>query len=68
MKIVIDTNVIASGIFWTGPPLTILEAFFDKLIDLVITQEIFDEYSKVFTLLSHKYDKDISDIIDAIKI
>ena len=30
MKIVLDTNVLVSGIFWGGPPSKILEAWHDQ--------------------------------------
>ena len=35
MKIVLDTNVFISGVFFTGPPYRILEAWRDRTLELV---------------------------------
>ncbi len=58
MRVVVDTNVIISGVFFTGVPSLILDAWRDGLIDLVISPEIFDEYSRVGEVL-HKEHPDI---------
>ena len=55
MKIVIDTNVFVSGIFFTGPPYRILEAWRDGKLQPVISQEILDEYRRVGAALSKQY-------------
>ncbi len=34
MRIILDTNVFVSGIFWTGAPCRILEAWQDKKLSL----------------------------------
>ena len=68
MKVVLDTNVVASGIFWSGPPLDIVQAFFHERINVFVTEEIFEEYSRVITLLANKYKQDMSKVLDAIKI
>ena len=47
MKIVIDTNVFVSGIFFTGPPYRILEAWRNGRLQPAISQEIVDEYQSV---------------------
>ena len=55
MKVIIDTNVFVSGIFWSGPPYKILKAWQLQKITLVISQEIFDEYKRIGKVLSDKY-------------
>jgi len=55
MKIVIDTNVFISGIFFSGPPYRILEAWRNGRVQAAISQEIVDEYQIVINELSKKY-------------
>lgn len=40
MKVVIDTNVFISGVFFHGPPYQILKAWHDGRIQLVISENI----------------------------
>lgn len=47
MKIVIDTNVFVSGVFFGGPPGYILEAWQDGLFQVAVSPEILDEYVRV---------------------
>lgn len=47
MKIVVDTNVIISGIFFGGNPRRIVEAVVDGIIDAYATTEIIDEYAGI---------------------
>ncbi|HVV68187.1 MAG TPA: putative toxin-antitoxin system toxin component, PIN family [Gammaproteobacteria bacterium] len=55
MKIVLDTNVLISGIFWSGPPYKILKAWQNKKIKLVLSEEILKEYDFVANELAKKY-------------
>jgi uncharacterized protein len=55
VKIVLDTNVFVSGIFFSGPPFLILQAWRDETIQLVISPEILDEYRRVGQLLAEEY-------------
>lgn len=65
MKIIIDTNVFMSGIFWSGPPAKILENWQNKKLELILSTEILDEYIRVGKILSRKYSGiDIDEIID----
>jgi uncharacterized protein len=69
MRIILDTNVFISGIFFSGPPYTILEAWRDGSIQLVISPEIFKEYQRVAEELSIKYTGiDISDVLDLLLV
>jgi uncharacterized protein len=47
VKIVLDTNVFVSGIFFGGPPGTILEAWQDGSVQLVVSLEVLTEYNRV---------------------
>ncbi len=55
MKIVLDTNVFVSGIFFKGPPYTILDAWRDGKLQLVISMEILEEYQRVGMILAEEY-------------
>jgi len=55
LKIVLDTNVFYSGIFFSGAPFQILQAWRDSNIKLVISQEIFDEYLRVGNKLAEQF-------------
>jgi putative PIN family toxin of toxin-antitoxin system len=46
MKVVLDTNVFVSGIFWGGPPHKILELWASDKIQVLITKKILEEYFK----------------------
>ena len=55
MKVVIDTNVFVSGIFWSGPPAKIIRAWYRKAFTLCFTPKIKDEYTRVAYGLAKKY-------------
>lgn len=52
---ILDTNVFISGIFWTGPPSRILDAWKNQKFKLAISPDIFNEYIRVSDILSKKY-------------
>lgn len=52
MKIVIDTNVFISGIFFSVPPFQILEAWRDDKVQVIISPQIMDEYRRVAEIIS----------------
>jgi len=47
MRIVLDTNVFISGIFFTGPPYQILKAWRDGKVQLLVSPSILDEYQRI---------------------
>ena len=47
MRIVLDTNVFISGVFFSGPPHQILTAWRDGKVKLVASAEILEEYRRV---------------------
>ena len=55
MKVVLDTNVFISGIFFSGPPHQILKAWRDGKINLVLSEKIFEEYVRVAEVLSERF-------------
>lgn len=69
MKIVLDTNVFISGIFFSGPPYLILEAWRREKFDIVLSQKIFNEYQRIATELSIKFKGvDISVFLDLLAV
>ena len=64
MRIVLDTNVFVSGIFFSGPPYTILKAWRDGTVELIISPSIFQEYRRVSDELSKQSSQiDFSEIL-----
>lgn len=55
MRIIVDTNIIVSGIFFSGPPFDILKAWRDGHIQFVLSPEILDEYYKVVKSLANRF-------------
>lgn len=55
MRIILDTNVFVSGIFFTGPPHQILEAWRAGKLKLVISPEILEEYQRVGAALAEQF-------------
>ncbi len=54
-KIIIDTNVMISAIFFGGKPLKILDAWKQKKFKLIISHDILTEYFEVAEDLEKKY-------------
>lgn len=55
MKIILDTNVFISGIFFSGPPYEILKAWRNGKFKIVISQEILLEYQRVAEKLNQNF-------------
>ena len=65
MKVILDTNVFVSGVFFSGPPYQILEAWRDGKIQIIISPEILDEYLRVGDILAEDYPTiDLKPILD----
>jgi uncharacterized protein len=47
MKIILDTNVLVSAVFFGGIPGRLLEAWVDGAVTLVLSPDIFEEYRRV---------------------
>lgn len=69
MKVIVDTNVLVSGIFFAGPPYEILSAWRDKRLQIVISPAIVDEYQRVGQELGKHFPQiDIDPIIELLMI
>ena len=47
MKVVLDTNLLISGSFWSGAPYGLLEAIDNGIIEALISKDILDEYEEI---------------------
>lgn len=69
MKVILDTNVFISGVFFSGPPYQILNAWRDGKIKLIISREILSEYWRVGEVFAEKYPSiDLQPILDLVTI
>jgi putative PIN family toxin of toxin-antitoxin system len=55
MRVVLDTNVFVSGVFFSGPPYEILEAWRDKKLELIVSPPILEEYRRVGKKLADQF-------------
>ena len=69
MRIILDTNVFISGVFFNGPPYKILEAWRDGRLVLVVSPDILEEYYRVGENLSSRYQEvDITPVLEFVTI
>jgi len=69
VKVILDTNVFISGVFFTGPPHQILSAWRDGVIKLVISQDILSEYRWVGEEFADEFPSiDLRPILDLVTI
>jgi putative PIN family toxin of toxin-antitoxin system len=69
MRVVLDTNVLISGIFFKGPPFRILQAWRDGSLSIVASNAILSEYVRTTTRLAMQYpDINISEFLDLLTI
>jgi len=69
VRIVLDTNVLVSGIFFSGPPRQIVEAWTAGALQVVLSLEILEEYRRVAGELQSKFPTiDIRPILDFLLI
>jgi len=64
MKVILDTNVIISSIFFGGIPSHILEACYEKRIKLVMSPAILIEYRDVAKRLSRRHPNDHKTVLE----
>jgi len=55
VRVVLDTNVLVSALFFGGVPGRILDAWRDGKVQIVLSAEILDEYQRVGRLLAESY-------------
>jgi putative PIN family toxin of toxin-antitoxin system len=69
VKVVLDTNVLVSGIFYSGPPAAILRAWKQGKFRVVLTPPILEEYKDVAVRLGEHFPAiDITRIIDLVLV
>ena len=69
MRIVLDTNVLISGIFFSGPPHQILGAWRDGKVQFAVSPEILEEYYRVSESLSEQFPEvDVAPLLDLVTI
>lgn len=67
MRVVIDTNVFISGLFWKGPPRSILLKWREQKFEMVLSAVILNEYRRVVDELSHKHGPiDVDDLFEVV--
>lgn len=49
MRVVVDANILASGVFWAGTPGRVLQLWVDGRIELIASAEIVREYEEVIS-------------------
>jgi len=65
VRVVIDTNVLISGIFFSGPPAQILDHWKNRAFLSVISKPIINEYVRVAEEIGRKFPLlEISEILD----
>lgn len=55
MRVVLDTNVFISGLFFTGPPYQILDAWRHRTLRLVVSAPVLEEYQRVSQELAEAF-------------
>ena len=55
MKIVIDTNVVVSALFFGGKPQRLLHGAIAGALEVFVSKEIIEEYSELIERISDKY-------------
>jgi len=55
VKVILDTNILMSAIFWGGKPRKIVDLWLTGAFVLVASKEIVAEYDEIFHRLNKKY-------------
>ncbi len=55
LKVVLDTNVFISAVFFSGPPYRILQAWQSGEFEIAVSPEILDEYQRVGEILAQEH-------------
>jgi uncharacterized protein len=69
VKVVLDTNVLVSGILFTGPPHQVLLAWSAGRFELVFSSDIHEEYRRVASELQHQFPRiDLEAALDLVLV
>jgi len=55
VKLIVDTNVFVSGVFFSGPPFEILDAWRRGKVSLMISPDILSEYQRIGDVLGAQF-------------
>ena len=67
MRVVLDTNILVSAIFFSGPPSRILSAWLEDKFELAVSAEILGEYRGTATRIGEKFPGiDLAAVLDRI--
>jgi len=55
VRVVLDTNVLISGVFFAGAPYEILNAWRDGRFELVLSEDILGEYQRVGDVVGRRF-------------
>jgi putative PIN family toxin of toxin-antitoxin system len=61
MQVVLDTNVLVSGVFWSGPASRILELWAKDKIEVVVSPEILTEYQRLLVEMERERSAGLAD-------
>ena len=56
MRIVADTNVIASAIYFGGKPFELLKLIMEERISAIASKDIIEEYEEILARLQYRHD------------
>jgi putative PIN family toxin of toxin-antitoxin system len=69
VRVVLDTNVLVSAIFFSGPPSRILSAWLEDKFELAVSAEILAEYRGTATRIGEKFPQvDVAVVLDRIAL
>lgn len=69
MKVVLDTNVFVSGVFFGGTPGRVLEAWRDGRAEVVLSRDIIEEYVRVGEELAGRFpDVDLGPALELLAV
>ena len=57
MRIVVDTNVLASAVYFGGKPFKLLKLIMEEQISAIASKEIVEEYEEILVRLQQKFPK-----------
>lgn len=60
MRVIADTNIIVSAIFFEGKPREFLLEWFNNKFDLICSEEIYQEYIATIKRISEKYKDEVN--------
>jgi predicted nucleic acid-binding protein len=55
IRVVVDTNVLVSGTFWSGPPALVLNAWRKRAFHWLVSPEILEEYQRALGKLASDF-------------